>query len=174
MSCLPRVIVAATGDTPHRGLLLAGGPMVPCALGRAGIRPGKREGDGATPRGTWRPVFVYYRADRLPRPQTVLPTRALRPDDGWCDDPTDRLYNRPVRLPYEGRHEDLWRADGLYDVIVVLDYNLAHPRAGAGSAIFLHIAAPGLGATQGCIAVASAAMRRLLTRIGPTTVFDVR
>ena len=149
MSCLPRVIVAATGDTPHRGLLLAGGPMVPCALGRAGIRPGKR-------------------------PQTVLPTRALRPDDGWCDDPTDRLYNRPVRLPYEGRHEDLWRADGLYDVIVVLDYNLAHPRAGAGSAIFLHIAAPGLGATQGCIAVASAAMRRLLTRIGPTTVFDVR
>jgi len=174
MSNLPRIIVATTGDTPHRGLLLAGDLMVPCALGRAGIRRRKREGDGATPRGAWRPVLVYYRADRLPRPLTKLPTRALTPDDGWCDDPADRRYNRQVRLPFAGSHENLWRADRLYDVIVVLDYNLAHPRRDAGSAIFLHIAGPGFPPTAGCIAVAPEAMRRLLTRMGPGTVIDVR
>jgi L,D-peptidoglycan transpeptidase YkuD (ErfK/YbiS/YcfS/YnhG family) len=100
--------------------------------------------------------------------------RPLKPDDGWCDDPADRRYNRPVHLPYAGRHEHLWRADRLYDVIVVLDYNLAHPRPGAGSAIFLHIAGPGFPATEGCIAVTPAAMRRLLSRMTPRTVIAVR
>ena len=128
MKRLPRMIVAATGGTPHRGLLVAGGLTVPCALGRSGIAGRKREGDGATPRGAWRPVAVYWRADRLVRPATALPARPLKPEDGWCDDPADRRYNRPVRLPYGGHHERLWRADRLYDVIVVLDYNLARPK----------------------------------------------
>ena len=79
-----------------------------------------------------------------------------------------------MRLPYAGRHERLWRADRLYDVIVVLDYNLAHPRKGAGSAIFLHIAGPGFPPTEGCIAVSPEAMRRLLARIDARTVIDVR
>ena len=79
-----------------------------------------------------------------------------------------------MRLPYAGRHERLWRNDRLYDVIVVLDYNLAHPLKGAGSAIFLHIAGPGLPPTEGCIAIQPAAMRRLLARIDARTVIDVR
>ncbi len=174
MNRLPRIIVAATGSIAQRGLLTAGGLTVPCALGRSGIRGGKREGDGATPRGGWHPVAVFWRADRLARPATVLPIQPLTPKDGWCDDPANRRYNRPVRLPYAGRHERLWRADRLYDVIVVLDYNLAHPRKGAGSAIFLHIAGPGFAPTEGCIAVAPDAMRRLLARMGPRTVIDVR
>jgi L,D-peptidoglycan transpeptidase YkuD (ErfK/YbiS/YcfS/YnhG family) len=174
MKRLPRMIVAATGGTPHRGLLVAGGLTVPCTLGRSGIAGRKREGDGATPQGAWRPVAVYWRADRLVRPATALPARPLKPEDGWCDDPADRRYNRPVRLPYGGHHERLWRADRLYDVIVVLDYNLARPKPGAGSAIFLHIARQGFPPTEGCIAVAPDAMRRLLARIDARTVIDVR
>lgn len=173
MSPLARVRVAATGLLPHRGLLVAGGLTVACALGRSGIARHKREGDGATPSGSWHPVAVRWRPDRLPRPATVLPVRPIGPADGWCDDPGDRRYNRPVQLPYPGRHEELWRGDRLYDVIVVLDYNLAHPRPGAGSAIFLHVAGPGFPPTQGCIAVAPEAMRRLLARIDARTVIDV-
>ncbi len=174
MNRLPSIVVAATGTTRRRGLLVADGLTVPCALGRSGIAGRKREGDGATPRGAWHPVTIFWRADRLGRPATVLPARPLRPDDGWCDDPADRRYNRPVRLPYAGRHERLWRDDRLYDVIVVLDYNLARPLKGAGSAIFLHIAAPGFAPTEGCIAVAPAAMRRLLARMDRRTVIEVR
>jgi L,D-peptidoglycan transpeptidase YkuD (ErfK/YbiS/YcfS/YnhG family) len=173
-AALPRLTVASVTGNRRRGLLRAGGLVVPCALGRAGIRDHKREGDGVTPKGRWRLVAVLYRADRLRRPPTGLPLRALRADDGWCDDPADRRYNRPVRLPHAGRHERLWRDDRLYDVIVVLDYNLARPRRGAGSAIFLHVAAPGFAPTEGCIAVTPTAMRRLLARVGPRTLMEVR
>ena len=148
---LRRITVATTSSDKALGLLSAGGLRVPCALGRTGVRRRKREGDGATPAGRHGLLTVFYRADRLPQPVTGLPTRPLRPDDGWCDDPGDRRYNRLVRLPLAGRHERLWRPDGLYDILVVLDYNLARPEPGAGSAIFLHIASPGLAPTEGCV-----------------------
>lgn len=174
MSRPGRIIVAHGGGRPHSGRLVAGGLTVPCAIGRSGIAGRKREGDGATPRGIMRPVAIYWRADRVAKPATTLPGRPLTPHDGWCDDPNDRRYNRPVRLPYAGRHERLWRDDHVYDVIVVLDYNLARPLRGAGSAIFLHIARPGFRPTEGCIAVTPETMRRLLTRIDRRTVIDVR
>jgi L,D-peptidoglycan transpeptidase YkuD (ErfK/YbiS/YcfS/YnhG family) len=168
------VVVVPASDNRQRGLLLAGPLIAPCALGQAGTRLRKREGDGATPVGRTSSVGVFYRADRLPRPRTRLPAAPIRPDLGWCDDPTDRRYNRPVRLPFPASHERLWRDDGLYDVVVVLDHNLAHPRPGAGSAIFLHIAAADFAPTAGCIAVAPNAMRRLLALIGPATVVEIR
>lgn len=93
---------------------------------------------------------------------------------GWCDDPADRLYNRPVRLPYPGHHERLWRNDRLYDIVVVIDFNLTHPKRNAGSAIFLHIARPALAPTEGCIAVTERTMRRLLTRVDRDTIIDIR
>lgn len=150
-----------------------GGLFVPCAIGAGGIRGRKREGDMATPVGRFALVSVFYRPDRLRRPQTRLPVAPLRPDSGWCDDPGDRRYNRPVRLPYAGRHERMWRDDRLYDVVVVLDYNLDHPRPGAGSAIFLHLAAPDFAPTAGCVAVTEPVMRRLLARSGPGTVISI-
>jgi L,D-peptidoglycan transpeptidase YkuD (ErfK/YbiS/YcfS/YnhG family) len=109
------------------GTLTAEGIHARCALGRAGITGAKREGDGATPRGRFRLLAAMYRPDRLPRPLTYLPLSAIRPDSGWCDDPTDRAYNQPVRLPYAANHEELWRADHLYDVVIVLDYNIRPP-----------------------------------------------
>jgi len=171
---LRRVVVTATAGDHRRGLLAAGPLHAACALGRSGIRRDKREGDGATPAGHWRMVGLLYRADRLPRPMTRLPVSPIRPDLGWCDDPSDRRYNRPVRVPYHGSHERLWREDRLYDLLVVLDYNLAAPRPGAGSAVFLHLASPNFAPAAGCIAVAPETMRRILALVGTTTVIEVR
>jgi L,D-peptidoglycan transpeptidase YkuD (ErfK/YbiS/YcfS/YnhG family) len=171
---LRRVVVAPLAGNRRRGLVVAGPLRVPCALGRAGTVRAKREGDGATPVGCFGLVNVFYRADRVPRPATRLAAAPLRPDLGWCDDPAERRYNHPVRLPFPAGHERLWRDDRLYDVVVVLDYNLARPRPGLGSAIFLHLAAPGFAPTAGCIAVAPDAMRRLLALIGSRTRLEIR
>jgi L,D-peptidoglycan transpeptidase YkuD (ErfK/YbiS/YcfS/YnhG family) len=168
-----RIMVRPSAGTPTRGLLVAGPLVVPCALGRGGLTADKREGDGATPAAALRLVACHYRADRLPRPATRLPPLPIRPDDGWCDDPADRAYNRPVQLPYPAGHERMWRDDHLYDVVVVLDWNLDRPIPGRGSAIFFHLAAPGFAPTAGCVAVTLPAMRRILAVSGPGMVMDV-
>jgi L,D-peptidoglycan transpeptidase YkuD (ErfK/YbiS/YcfS/YnhG family) len=138
------------------------GRSLRCALGRAGIAAGKREGDGATPAGILPMRRALYRPDREAPPQTRLPLAALAPDDGWCDAPADPLYNRAVKLPYPAHAEAMWRADALYDLLVVLGWNDAPVAPGKGSAIFLHLAAPGYGPTEGCVALARADLLAVL------------
>lgn len=128
--------------------------VVRCAIGRSGVRRVKLEGDGATPGGRFLLREAMYRPDRIARPRTRLALRALSPEDGWCDDPADAAYNRFVRLPYPARCESLWRADALYDLLIVVGYNDAPVMPGRGSAIFIHVAAPDYAATQGCVAIA--------------------
>lgn len=154
---------------PRRGMLVAGALRLPCALGKKGVTRQKREGDGASPAGRFSLLGAFYRPDRLPRPRTRLPLRALRPEDAWCDDPADRRYNRPVRLPHSARHERMWRDDHVYDVVLDIAWNRGPIVRGRGSAIFLHLARPGFSPTEGCIAVAPAKIARLLERIGPDT-----
>lgn len=162
------------GD-PTRGTLLAGTTVIPCALGRSGITTCKREGDGASPRGVFRLRGGFYRPDRFPvRPVSALPLRATRRHDGWCDAPQDRRYNRPIRLPSDtASAEILWRDDGLYDLVIDLDYNRGPIRPGRGSAIFLHIARPGYRPTEGCVALRPADLLRLLRRLGPRTRMQI-
>ncbi|MDE1896890.1 MAG: L,D-transpeptidase family protein [Rhodospirillales bacterium] len=124
------------------------------AFGRGGITTQKHEGDGGTPVGLLRLVRVLYRADRLPPPRCAVPLEPISPADGWCDDVADAAYNKPVRLPYPASHEELWREDGVYDVIGVLDWNLAPIMPGRGSAIFFHVATPDYAPTAGCVALA--------------------
>ena len=126
----------------------------PCAIGRGGVRRDKREGDGATPVGAWPLRRVLYRADRMAAPETGLACTAIRENQGWCDEPADARYNTAVELPYPARHERLWRDDEIYDCLIVLGYNDHPPVAGAGSAIFLHLARPGFTPTEGCVALA--------------------
>lgn len=139
----------------------------PCAVGKGGIIGEKREGDGATPVGCWPMRRVLFRPDRVSAPVTVLPVAPLSPEDGWCDDPGDVHYNQAVRLPYAGRHERLWRDDGLYDILVVLGHNDSPPVAGCGSAIFLHVAGPGYAPTEGCVALAMPDLLTVLQTIDP-------
>lgn len=159
------VVVRPRPGRPSQGLAAFAGTVLPCALGRSGIRSLKREGDGATPRATLPLVSALWRADRLGRPRTALALRAIRSADGWCDAPADGRYNRPVPLPCPVSHEELARDDGLYDVLVVLDFNLRPRRAFGGSAIFLHCARPGLVATAGCVAFPRPVLLRLLARL---------
>ena len=133
-----------------------------CCVGRGGVRPHKAEGDGATPAGLLVLRRVLFRADRQPSPKAAVPVEPIAPDDGWCDDPADERYNRAVRLPYDGRHEALWRSDALYDIVRVLGWNDAPVRRGEGSAIFLHGARPDYDPTEGCIAMALPDLRVLL------------
>jgi L,D-peptidoglycan transpeptidase YkuD (ErfK/YbiS/YcfS/YnhG family) len=156
------------------GVTFRAGRRVRCALGRGGIREGKREGDGATPVGRFPLRRVLYRPDRLPPPASRLPTAALTPDDGWCDDPADPRYNQPVRLPYAGRHERLWRDDGLYDVIVVIGHNDDPIVPGEGSAVFLHVAGPDYPPTEGCVALALADLLDLLATARPGDALRVK
>ncbi len=127
-----------------------------CAVGRGGVKPAedKREGDGCTPAGTYPVRRVYYRADRVPRPTCSLPMHELKPTDGWCDDPADPEYNRFVPLPYAASHEELWRQDNLYDVIVEIGHNDDPVVPHMGSAIFMHVARDNYGPTGGCISLA--------------------
>lgn len=166
-----RVIRSPLGRS--RGRMLAPGLDLPCALGSAGLVRRKREGDGATPVARLRALAAYWRPDRLPRPRTLLPLVALRPDSGWCDDPADRRYNQPIRLPSAARHEGMWRTDDLYDLVLDLSWNRGPVRRGRGSAIFLHAARPGFTPTEGCVAVSRRVIARLVGRIGPRTVIEI-
>ncbi len=151
-------------DVAPDGLLRFRGQMFRCALGRAGVSANKREGDGATPSGLLMLERVLYRADRGVPPQAAVRREPLAPTDGWCDDEHHADYNRQITTPHDARHEALWRDDNVYDVIGVLDWNKAPIVRGRGSAIFLHIARPGLAPTEGCIALPQRDLRTLLAQ----------
>jgi L,D-peptidoglycan transpeptidase YkuD (ErfK/YbiS/YcfS/YnhG family) len=159
--------VLTKSDASTTGFLTYKNLLLPVALGKGGTRAGKKEGDGATPMGAWVCAKVFYRPDKLRRPQTPLRTEPLRGNFGWCDAPGDRNYNRRVTLPYAASAESLWRDDHLYDVIVVLDYNRMPRSRGRGSAIFLHVARPSLSPTEGCIAMKREHLLRLLRVLTP-------
>jgi L,D-peptidoglycan transpeptidase YkuD (ErfK/YbiS/YcfS/YnhG family) len=143
------------------------------AVGRSGVRADKREGDGATPAGTFPLVSVYYRPDHLTPPVSHLPVRALAPKDGWVDEPSDARYNRLVELPYPASAEEMWRKDELYDVLVVIGYNMDPVIAGAGSAIFLHVATPDFAPTAGCVAVGKEVLLGLIPLLGPGSTITI-
>ena len=144
------------------GRLLFQGQVFRAAIGRGGVRPDKQEGDGATPPGLLSLRRILYRADRVPIPPCAVPREPLAPEDGWCDAPGDPQYNRKVRLPYSGRHEELWRRDPLYDIVGVLGWNDDPVVRNRGSAIFLHVARPDYAPTEGCVALALPDLTRLL------------
>jgi L,D-peptidoglycan transpeptidase YkuD (ErfK/YbiS/YcfS/YnhG family) len=166
------------GQPPPRrtaaGRLQAGPFALPCAIGQGGISHNKREGDHATPAGAFRLLCGFYRPDRGARPSWRLPSRALKPVDGWCDDPENACYNRRVALPFRARHEKLWREDHLYDLVIVLDHNIRPRSKYRGSAIFLHCARRDFAPTEGCIALSHGDLGRLLPRLARRAVLTVR
>lgn len=159
-----QVYVRVLSQTAQRGHVAFGALRLRCALGRSGIKVIKREGDGATPRGRFPLRAVLYRP-QVKRPRSASRLITIRHGDGWCDDPQDRNYNRPVRLPYRASAEHLWRADGLYDVVVVLGYNDVPRVRNRGSAIFMHVARENFAPTEGCIALRACDLRRLLSAL---------
>jgi L,D-peptidoglycan transpeptidase YkuD (ErfK/YbiS/YcfS/YnhG family) len=141
--------------------------------GRGGVRADKREGDGASPEGTFPLLYGFYRADRIARPVSGLTMTALQPDDGWVDDRKDPNYNQLVKLPYSASHEEMWMAEGLYDLVIVIGYNTDPVVPGRGSAIFLHVAREDFSPTAGCIAIARDVLVRLLGLLGPGSTITI-
>ncbi len=171
--------VLAAGPSPvslaySAGRLSWPGGETRAACGRGGVKADKREGDGASPEGTFPLLYGYYRPDRIARPASGLTITALQPADGWVDDPADPNYNQPVKLPYPASHEEMWLADGLYDLVVVIGYNMQPVVPGRGSAIFLHVARPDFSPTAGCIAIDRAVLAGLLGLLGPGSAITIR
>lgn len=166
--------VRARPGHPAQGYLIAGPLVLRCALGKGGISAFKREGDGATPLATMRLLGGFRRGDKGALLSSPLGLKPLRPTEGWCDASDDRNYNRPVPASYPASHEDMWRKDHLYDVCIVLDWNIRPRRKGGGSAIFFHLARGEYEPTAGCVALKRADMERLLPYLSKDTVIRVR
>ncbi|CAM5772700.1 hypothetical protein LMIY3S_03931 [Labrys miyagiensis] len=169
---LVRVRASALDRT--KGRLTIAGVSFPCVLGRSGLVRAKREGDGGTPRGILPLRGLLQRRDRGPRIPCALTFHAIQPEDAWCDDVTDRRYNKPIRRPLDQTSEErLTRADRLYDIIVPLGWNDGPTVKGRGSAIFWHLSRENGTPTAGCVAVAPEVFRKVLPRLSHRTVMMI-
>ena len=162
---LTRIDVYADPMNRQQGWLIAGPLRFRVSLGRSGVTRHKREGDGATPAGCWRMMQAFFRRDGFRFGANGIPARPIRRDDGWCDDRHSGRYNRAVRLPCKASHEEMWRKDHLYDIVIETDWNRRPAIRGRGSAIFIHLRRTDGGPTAGCIALAPRDMRILWPRL---------
>jgi L,D-peptidoglycan transpeptidase YkuD (ErfK/YbiS/YcfS/YnhG family) len=159
------IVVRRAPGNPREGRLVLAHGARRAALGKGGVVALKREGDGATPLGRFPIRQVLYRGDRMKPPRTPFPIRAIRADDGWCENPSDRNYNRLVRLSPNSSADRLTRDDHLYDLILVLGHNDRPRVRGRGSAIFIHFARPNYAPTAGCIALSRRDLSMLLAEL---------
>ena len=136
-----------------------------CALGKAGIGNKKREGDNITPKGNFKIVKIYYRKDRLKKLSSKFTLTEITKDMGWCDDPKSKKYNQLIKLPTNYSHENLYRKDNIYDLILVLNYNMKPTIKNKGSAIFIHIIKKNYQPTKGCIALKKNNLVKLISKI---------
>ena len=136
-----------------------------CALGKAGIGKKKREGDNVTPTGTFKIVKIYYRSDRVKKISSKLRLIEITKNMGWCDDPNSKNYNQLINLPSKYNHEKLFKKNNIYDLIIVLNYNMKPVIKNKGSAIFIHVAKKKYQPTQGCIALKKNNLLKLLSKI---------
>jgi L,D-peptidoglycan transpeptidase YkuD (ErfK/YbiS/YcfS/YnhG family) len=163
------IVVRKAPGKRDRALVQVGHWTIPAAIGRSGRTVLKREGDGGTPIASMKVLYGFTRGDRVRFLPTPLSMRRTRKDMLWCDQPADANYNRPVKTsvkaPFKPSHEEMMRTDGLYDVCLVLDWNIRSRSRNRGSAIFFHLIKPGYEPTAGCVAISLANMKRLIRHI---------
>ena len=144
-----------------------------CALGKAGIGKKNKEGDNITPKGTYKIVKIYYRKDKIKKITSKIKLIKINKNMGWCDDPKSKFYNQEIRLPSKYSHEKFYRKDYIYDIIIVLDYNINPTLKNKGSAIFIHIAKNKYIKTQGCIALKKRHLVKILNKINKNTKIKI-
>jgi L,D-peptidoglycan transpeptidase YkuD (ErfK/YbiS/YcfS/YnhG family) len=140
-----------------------------CALGKAGVENKKSEGDNITPKGNYKIVTIYYRKDRVKKITSKIKLIQIKKDMGWCDDPRSESYNQLVKLPTNFSCEKLFRKENIYDLIIVLNYNMKPTIKNKGSAIFIHVAKKNFSKTAGCIALKKTHLRKLIKEINKKT-----
>jgi L,D-peptidoglycan transpeptidase YkuD (ErfK/YbiS/YcfS/YnhG family) len=140
-----------------------------CALGKSGIGKKRIEGDNITPKGIFKIIKIYYRKDRIKKINSAFKLIEIKKDMGWCDDPESKKYNQLIKLPSKYRHEKLFRNDRIYDLIIVLNYNMNPVIKNKGSAIFIHIAKNNYNKTKGCIALKKKDLIEIISKIKRNT-----
>jgi L,D-peptidoglycan transpeptidase YkuD (ErfK/YbiS/YcfS/YnhG family) len=144
-----------------------------CSIGKRGISNKKREGDKKTPKGEFKLKYILYRKDRIINLKTSLRKITIKKNMGWCDDPKSTNYNKIINQPSKSSFEKLWRKENVYDIIIVIDYNLNPVVKNKGSAIFLHIAKRKYRPTNGCIAISKNNIKLLASKINKKTKIKI-
>jgi L,D-peptidoglycan transpeptidase YkuD (ErfK/YbiS/YcfS/YnhG family) len=161
------IIVKKSGYLKYKNLKFR------CALGEAGIKKKNKEGDSITPKGIFKIIKMYYRPDRIKNITTNVKKIKIKKNMGWCDDSTSHFYNQQIKLPNKFSHEKLFRNDNLYDLILVLNYNINPTIKHKGSAIFIHIAKNSYKRTKGCIALKKENLIELISKIKKNTKIKI-
>lgn len=161
----------------HYGLLNSNGQSHNCSLGKSGIKALKNEGDGATPIGVFKILYGFYRSDRIKLPATGLTMIPITKKLGWCDDPQSANYNQTITIPNSYSHETMMRDDRLYDICLVMDYNIpkrdSYIGRNKGSAIFFHLTKSNGAPTRGCIAIEPELMLKFLPYLNSNTLLKI-
>ena len=160
------IVINKSGYLKYKNLELK------CTLGKAGVGIKKREGDNITPKGTYKILNIYYRKDRIKKISSKLRLIAITKQMGWCDDPDSKYYNKLIKLPTEYSHEKFFRKDNIYDLVLVLNYNMKPIIKNKGSAIFIHVAKKNKK-TAGCIALSKMDLITLIKKIDKKTKIKI-
>jgi len=161
------------GKNQFSGFLSYKNRTIICSLGKSGTCTFKNEGDGATPVGKFELLYGLYRKDRVTLPATQFPFFEIKEDNGWCDGPKHPQYNQPVRLPFAASHEKMFRKDGVYDICIILNYNIWPISQNRGSAIFFHLMNEEKGPTEGCVAIEKDQMLKLIPHLKPGMMMNI-
>ena len=161
------IIVKKSGYLQYKNLKFR------CALGKAGIKKKEKEGDNVTPKGIFKITSMYYRPDRIKNIITAVKKIKIKKNIGWCDDPNSHFYNQQISLPNKFGHEKLYRNDSLYDLILVLNYNVNPIIKNKGSAIFIHVAKKNYKNTKGCITLKKKHLIELICKIKKNTKIKI-
>ena len=154
-------------------ILIYNNYRIKCAVGKRGIREKKQEGDFITPIGLYKINFVLYRKDRIKKLDTILKKLIINKNMGWCDDSKSKKYNKLINIPFAYSYEKLFKKENIYDIILVLNYNMNPIKKNKGSAIFIHIAKKGYKSTEGCVAINKIELIKLLKDIKKNTKVEI-
>ena len=144
-----------------------------CAIGKRGINYKKKEGDFITPKGIYKINCILYRKDRVGKIQTKLKKIVIRKNMGWCDDPRSKRYNKIIKLPSTFSHEKLYKKENIYDIVLVLNYNMSPIIKNKGSAIFIHISKKKYKKTEGCVALKKIHLLKILKELKKNTLVKI-
>ena len=146
---------------------------VKCTIGKRGIGSKKKEGDLITPKGKYKIKYILYRKDRV-KIRSKIKKIIIKKNMGWCDDPNSKNYNKLIRLPSVYKYEKLYKSENVYDIIIVLNYNMSPIIKNKGSAIFIHVAKKNYEKTQGCVAVKKADLLKITENLkrGTTVLIE--
>ena len=140
-----------------------------CAIGKRGIGIKRKEGDLITPKGKHKIKYILYRKDRISKIQSKLKKIVITRNMGWCDDPKSKDYNKLIKLPTNYSYEKLYRRENIYDLILVLNFNMRPIVKKKGSAIFIHIAKKNYKKTEGCVAINKIQLLKIIKKLKKNT-----